>query len=114
MALRNEFHCHIGYRSNPEPPIDLDGLRDEAISARFDEIWADADLLHGALKYAGIPFDLKTASLLRDQAQRVVYGQSHYADDEIDKCIRAIFHALTDAVSEAAALDVDNPCIDFD
>lgn len=98
---------------NPEPPIDLDGLRDEAISARWDEIWNDADLLFGAFHDAGLPFDFKTAVLICDQRRRL-NKQPRSRDDDVDKCIRAICACLCDAVTEAATWSVDNPCIDFD
>lgn len=96
---------------NPEPPTDYVGLRDEAISSRFDEIWADADLLHGALEDAGLPFNLYTATLLCDQNRRLSW-QFHRLDDEIDKCLRGICNALEDAVLSAATYSVDNPPFD--
>lgn len=98
----------IGYRSMPQPPdTTREDARDDAISARFDEIWDDADLLAGALEYDGLPFSLHTATLLRDCARRMrLCGNKPVTDAET--FVLAVVDDLHDCVLRAAVQDIDS------
>lgn len=99
----------IGYASMPLPPdTRREDARDDAISARFDEIWDDADLLSAALEYDGMPFSLRTATLLRDCARRMrLSGNKPVSDAE--QFVLAVVDDLHDCVQRAAVHDIDNP-----
>lgn len=98
----------IGYASMPLPPdTRREDARDDAISARFDEIWADADLLSAALEYDGLPFTLHTATILRDCARRLALcGNTPISDAET--FVLAVVQDLHDCVKRAAVHDIDN------
>ena len=98
----------IGYASMPLPPdTRREDARDDAISARFDEIWADADLLSAALEYDGLPFALRTATLLRDCARRLsLCGNKPISDAET--FVLAVVDDLHDCVQRAAVQDIDS------
>lgn len=98
----------IGYASMPQPPdTSREDRRDDAISARFDEIWDNADLLSGALEYDGIPFTLHTATLLRDCARRMrLSGNKPVTDAE--QFVLAVVQDLHDCVLRAAVQDIDS------
>lgn len=99
----------IGYASMPLPPdTRREDARDDAISARFDEIWDDADLLSAALEYDGLPFTLRTATLLRDCARRVRLCGNKAATDA-EQFVLAVVDDLHDCVKRAAVHDIDNP-----
>lgn len=106
--MRNTNWNVIGYARNPEPP-ERDTNAEDAIEARIDEIWADADLLHLALDDASLPFDLNTSTLLRD-ANRRLAKQPACTDGDADLALRAICLALDAAVKRQALLDVDGGC----
>lgn len=98
----------IGYSSMPLPPdTRREDARDDAISARFDEIWADADLLSAALEYDGLPFTLRTATLLRDCARRMKLCNNTPVTDA-ETFVLAVVEDLHDCVERAAVHDIDN------
>lgn len=99
----------IGYASMPLPPdTRREDAREDAISARFDEIWDDADLLSAVLSYDGLPFTLRTATLLRDCARRMrLSGNKPVSDAE--QFVLAVVDDLHDCVQRAAVHDIDNP-----
>lgn len=98
----------IGYWAMPGPPdTTREDAREDAISARFDEIWADADLLHYALDDASLPFTLHTATILRDCAKRLsLCGNKPISDAET--FVLAVVKDLNDCVQRAAVHDIDN------
>ena len=102
-----DFHRHEQWDAPHEP--DYAGSAEDAIEARIDEIWADADLLHLALDDASLPFDLHTSTLLRD-ANRRLAKQPAWTDGDADLALRAICSALDGAVKRQALLDVDGGC----
>ena len=106
--MHNTNFNRIGHWSMPQPPDDsAECRRDDAISSRFDEIWADADLLHGALELDGLPFTLHTATLFRDCARRLsLCGNKPTTDAET--FVLALADDLRDAVHRAAVADIDN------
>lgn len=98
----------IGYASMPQPPdTTREDAREDAISARFDEIWDDADLLAGALEYDGLPFSLRTATLLRDCARRMRLSGNKPASDA-EQFVVAVVKDLHDCVLRAAVQDIDS------
>lgn len=98
----------IGYASMPLPPdTRREDARDDAISARFDEIWADADLLSAALEYDGLPFTLHTATILRDCARRLSLCGNKPASDA-EQFVVAVVKDLHDCVLRAAVQDIDS------
>lgn len=98
----------IGYASMPLPPdTRREDARDDAISARFNEIWADADLLSAALEYDGLPFSLRTATLLRDCARRLSLCNNKPISDA-ETFVLAVVEDLRDCVKRAAVHDIDN------
>lgn len=99
----------IGYASMPQPPdTTREDARDDAISARFDEIWDDADLLHCALEDAGIPFSLQTCTRLRDRA-RWLWLNPHAPRSEADLFIVGLVEDMQEAVLAAATHEINNP-----
>lgn len=100
--MRNVNCNAIGYLHNPEP-LEPD-QRDDAIAARFDEIWADADLLCYALDDASLPLSLQTCTLLRDASRRL---QRIPAQTDAEKFVLALMQDVEKAVLKAATDDVD-------
>jgi hypothetical protein len=98
----------IGYASMPQPPdTTREDAREDAISARFDEIWADPDLLHYAMDDGSLPFTLHTATILRDCARRLsLCGNTPISDAET--FVLAVVQDLHDCVKRAAVHDIDN------
>ena len=108
----------LGTRHEPWHAPDDDGAgeadrREAAIQRRVQEIWDHAGLLRDALSDACLPFDLGTATQLRDAAWRLD-TQSRATDSDSDKCLRGIVRCLEAAVIETAVRDIDDSIADWD
>lgn len=102
----------IGYASMPLPPdTTREDARDDAISARIDEIWADANLLHYAIDDASIPLSLHTCTMLRDAARRI-NRQPNAPRIDAELVILGLVEDLHGAVVRAARHDIENPSRD--
>lgn len=104
-----DFHRHEQWDAPHEP--DYDGSAEDAIEARIDEIWADANLLHYCMDDASIPLSLHTCTMLRDTARRInQFPNVHRTDAEL--VILGIVEDLHGAVVRAARHDIENPSRD--
>ena len=101
-----DFHRHEPWNAPDEP--DYGGCAEDAIEARIDEIWADANLLHYALDDASMPFSLHTCALLRDAALRLNQRPNVTRSDS-DLVILGLVDDLHTAVLKAATHDIENP-----
>ena len=103
ICLAN-FHRHEPWDAPQEP--DHDGSAEDAIEARIDEIWADANLLHYCMDDASIPLSLHTCTMLRDVARRI--NRHHTAPrTDAELVILAITEDLHGAVVRAAKNDIE-------
>lgn len=83
MRLRNEFHCHIGYANNPNPPdTSREDRIDNAISNRVEEIWRTPDLLAIATDELGYPFKLPAIVALSEFISRTLLNAHPKTDAE--------------------------------
>ena len=101
-----DFHRHEPWHAPDEP--DYGGSAEDAIEARIEEIWADANLLHYSLDDASMPFSLHTCALLRDAALRLNQHPNMPRTDS-DLVILGLVEDLHQAIEKAARYDIENP-----